>query len=76
MWYTETESILLQGVSSVAVRRKTKVAFGALLILVLLRLFPPFVEKSAHVVPDYPQVDLTEILQKDALEPGDYQVIS
>jgi uncharacterized protein YycO len=75
VWYTETESILLQGVSSVAVRRKTKVAFGALLILVLLRLFPPFVEKSAHVVPDYPQVDLTEILQKDALEPGDYQAI-
>ena len=58
------------------VKKKRKMIVGSLLLVILLRLFPPFVEKQAHVVPVCPRLDLTEIIKKDVLARSDYQVIT
>lgn len=58
------------------VRKKGIMIVGVLLLVLLFRFFPPFVEKQAHIVPVYPRLDLTEIIKKDVLARSDYQVIT
>lgn len=57
------------------VKKKGRMIIGSLLLVLLFRFFPPFVERQAHIVPDYPRVDLTEIIKKDVLAQRDYRCI-
>lgn len=60
-----------------AIRKKLRGGYlFVILLLLLLRLIPlPFVEKSAHVLPDYPKVNLSEILAQKEFSPQDYETL-
>ncbi len=59
-----------------AVRNKKRRYLLILLLILLLRFLPlGFVEKQAHVRPDYPKEDLSRLLEKDRFSDQDYQTI-
>lgn len=49
--------------------------FGLVLVPTILALWTAKAEREAHYVPEYEQVDLTFVLQKDSLEDSDYAML-